>query len=163
MEKADVLRRIVSLLLILTLITSAFVNLPLSVSAADEGLQGGQSNIVNGSFEYPALRATDTQNDTAVGNGWASIAYNNQAYDPDQLGWKTTATDKLIEYAWLKNTDVASNMSPHIKPVTVQKVEGVAASDGVQFAEVVANKVSSLFQVLPVKAGEDYSWKVRHR
>ena len=92
-----------------------------------------------------------------------TIAQLNQAYDPDQLGWKTTATDKLIEYAWLKNTDVASNMSPHIKPVTVQKVEGVAASDGVQFAEVVANKVSSLFQVLPVKAGEDYSWKVHHR
>ena len=57
MEKTDVLRRIVSLLLILTLITSAFVNLPLSVSAEGEGLQGGQSNIVNGSFEYPALRA----------------------------------------------------------------------------------------------------------
>ena len=54
-------------------------------------------------------------------------------------------------------------MSPHMKPVTEQKVEGVAASDGVQFAEVVAANVSSLFQVLPVKADEEYSWTVHHR
>lgn len=163
MKTNDILRRIVSLLLILTLITSAFVNLPLSIFAEDTGLQGGQSNIVNGSFEYPALRAVDTQNDTVVGDGWENVVYDNAAYDQNQLGWKTTATNKKIEFAWLKNTNVAANMSPHMKPVTVQKVEGVAASDGVQFAEVVAAKVSSLFQVLPVKAGEEYNWTVHHR
>lgn len=163
MKANDILRRIVSLLLILTLITSAFVNLPLSIFAEDTGLQGGQSNIVNGSFEYPALRAVDTQNDTVVGDGWENVVYDNAAYDQNQLGWKTTATNKKIEFAWLKNTNVATNMSPHMKPVTVQKVEGVAASDGVQFAEVVAAKVSSLFQVLPVKAGEEYNWTVHHR
>lgn len=162
MKTNDVLRWIVSLLLILTLVTSAFVDLPLSISAEDEGLQGGRSNIVNGSFEYPVLWEDDTK-DGAVGTGWANVAYNNTAYDSDQFGWKTTATDKKIEFAWLKNTDVAANMSPHMKPVTEQKVEGVAASDGYQFAEVVANKVSSLFQVLPVKAGEEYKWTVHHR
>lgn len=163
MEKTDVLRRIVSLLLILTLITGFFVNLPLSVSAEGEGLQGGQSNIVNGSFEYPALRAVDTKNDTVVGDGWENVLYDNTAYDQNQLGWKTTATNKKIEFAWLKNTNVAANMSPHMKPVTVQKVEGVAASNGVQFAEVVANELSSLYQILPVKSGEYYDWTVHHR
>lgn len=162
MEKSDVLRRIVSVILILTLITGFFVNLPLSASAEDTEMAGGESNIVNGSFEYPVLWEGDTK-DGAVGTGWANVVYNNTAYDPVQLGWKTTASNKRIEYAWLKNTDVASNMSPHMKPTTVQKVEGVAASDGYQFAEVVANKVSSLFQVLPVKAGEDYSWTIHHR
>lgn len=163
MEKIDVLRRIVSLLLILTLITSAFVNMPFSVSAEDTGLQGGQSNIVNGSFEYPALRAVDTQNDTVVGDGWENVLYDKAEYDQNKLGWKTTATNKKIEFAWLKNTNVAANMSPHMKPVTVQNVQGVAASDGVQFAEVVANEVSSLYQILPVKSGEYYDWTVHHR
>lgn len=32
-----------------------------------------------------------------------------------------------------------------------------------QFAEVVANELSSLYQVLPVKSGEYYSWTVNHR
>lgn len=163
MKTNDVLRWIVSLLLILTLVTSAFVDLPLSISAEDEGLQGGRSNIVNGSFEYPALRAVDTKDDTVVGDGWENVVYDDTAYDQNQFGWKTTATDKKIEFAWLKNTDVAANMSPHMKPVTEQKVEGVAASDGYQFGEVVANKVSSLFQVLPVKAGEEYKWTIHHR
>lgn len=163
MEKTDVLRRIVSILMILTLITSFFVNPPLSISAVGEGIQGGQSNIVNGSFEYPALRAVDTQNNTVVGDGWENVLYDNAAYDQNQLGWKTTATNKKIEFAWLKNTNVVANMSPHMKPVTAQNVQGVAASDGVQFAEVVADKVSSLFQVLPVKAGEEYNWTVHHR
>ena len=138
MEKIDVLRRIVSLLLILTLITSAFVNLPLSVSAENEGLQGGQSNIVNGSFEYPALRAVDTQNNTVVGDGWENVLYDNAAYDQNQLGWKTTATNRKIEFAWLKNTNVAANMSPHMKPVTEQKVEGIAEGE-----EITITKNSS--------------------
>lgn len=138
MEKINVLRRIVSLLLILTLITSAFVNLPLSVSAENERLQGGQSNIVNGSFEYPALRAVDTQNNTVVGDGWENVLYDNAAYDQNQLGWKTTATNKKIEFAWLKNTNVAANMSPHMKPVTVQKVESIAEGE-----EITITKNSS--------------------
>lgn len=163
MKTNDILRRIVSLLLIFTLITSAFVNLPLSISAENTGLQGGQSNIVNGSFEYPALREVDTQNDTVVGDGWENVEYDSSAYDQNKLGWKTTATNKRIEFAWLKNTNVATNMSPHMKPVTVQNVQGVAASDGVQFAEVVAKSVSSLFQVLPVEADEEYKWTVHHR
>ena len=160
MKRNEVLRRIVSLLLILTLITSLFVNLPLSVSAEGEGLQGGQSNIVNGSFEYPYLCEEDRLNKNS---GWANVVYDNTVYDPNKLGWKTTATDKRIEYAWLKNTDVPANMSPHMKPVTIQKVDGVAASDGYQFAEVVANKVSSLFQILPVESGENYKWTIHHR
>lgn len=162
MEKSDVLRRIVSVILILTLITGFFVNLPLSASAEDTEMAGGKSNIVNGSFEYPALRANDIK-DGAVGDGWDNVVYDDKAYDPNLFGWKTTAYDKRIEFAWLKNTNVADNMSPHMKPTIVQTGTGVATSDGYQFAEVVATRISSLFQVLPVKAGEDYSWTVHHR
>lgn len=161
MKTNDVLRRIVSLLLILTLITSAFVNLPLSVSAEDTGLQGGQSNIVNGSFEYPALRAVDTQNDTVVGDGWENVVYDNAAYDQNQLGWKTTATNKKIEFAWLKNTDVAANMSPHMKP-TIAKASYTA--DGYQLAEVIAGEAnSSLYQKITVTERANYNWTVHHR
>lgn len=161
MEKTDVLRRIVSLLLFLTLITGLFVSLPLSISAEGEGLQGGQSNIVNGSFEYPALRADDTQNDTIVGDGWENVVYDKPAYDQNQLGWKTTATNKKIEFAWLKNTDVAANMSPHMQP-TIAKASYTA--DGYQLAEVIAGETnSSLYQKITVTESANYNWTVHHR
>ena len=153
MKTNDILRRIVSLLLILTLITSAFVNLPLSISAEGEGLQGGQSNIVNGSFEYPNLKELDTNN-----AGWKGIAYDG--YTESELGWKTTATDKKIEYGWLKT----NGSSAHMLSNTVTEItNGVGASDGWQFAEVVSSEVSSLYQSLTVKSGKNYSWTVHHR
>lgn len=153
MKTNDILRRIVSLLLILTLVTSAFVNLPFSISAEDTGLQGGQSNIVNGGFEYPNLKELDTNN-----TGWKGIAYDG--YNESELGWKTTSTDKKIEYGWLKK----DGSSPHMVSTIVTEIkDGVGASDGWQFAEVVSSEVSSLYQILEVNSGENYSWTVHHR
>ena len=157
MEKIDVLRRIVSLLLILTLITSAFVNLPLSVSAENEGLQGGQSNIVNGSFEYPNLKDADTAN-----KGWANIKYGGTAYDTSQLSWKTTANDENIEYVWLTNNNTTS---PHMVPTTVTEIKnGVGASDGMKFSEIIADSPnSSIFQSLELTADRSYDFTIHHR
>ena len=154
--KRKALFRHISVVLLLCLFWNSYL-IPVS---SEESAVVGQSSIVNGSFEYPYLRENDIKDKNA---GWASIIYDNAEYDTRQLGWKTTATDKYLEYAWLKDTDVPANMSPHMKPITEQIVSGVAASDGFQFAEVVANEVSSLYQILPVKSGEYYDWTVHHR
>ena len=154
--KRKVLFRHISVVLLICLFFNSYI-IPVS---SEETIEVGQSTIVNGSFEYPYLRENDIKDKNA---GWASIIYDNAEYDTRQLGWKTTATDKYLEYAWLKDTDVPANMSPHMKPISEQIVSGVAASDGFQFAEVVANELSSLYQILPVKSGEYYDWTVHHR
>ncbi|MGN1162271.1 MAG: hypothetical protein ACI4SX_08505 [Candidatus Fimenecus sp.] len=151
--KRKALRFISNLLLL-----SIFLNFVVPYIFSDETETADQSSIINGSFEYPNLKDADTKN-----TGWANIVFDDTAYDAKQLSWKTTATDKKIEYAWLRNTTVVSDMSPHMKPTVVQEIVGNGPSDGLQFAELVANEVSSLYQSLTVKSGEDYSWTIHHR
>lgn len=147
--------RCISAVLLLSLLLNSYI-IPVS---SEETIVVGQSTIHNGGFEYPNLKDVDTNN-----TGWKSIAFDDAAYDTNQLSWKTTATDKNLEYAWLKNTSSLADMSPHMKPTTTQEIiDGVGASNGVQFAEVVANELSSLYQVLTVKSGENYSWTIHHR
>ena len=155
MEKTDVLRRIVSLLLILTLITGFFVNLPLSISAEDEGLQGGQSNIVNGSFEDPdSYRIEDLAKETP-----SCYKYVPQG---DVPGWNTTAyKNQLIELGWMNNNVSIDKASPHMKP-TIAKASYTA--DGYQLAEVIASETnSSLYQKITVTESANYNWTVHHR
>ncbi len=146
--------RYISVVLMLCLLLSC-IAVPVS---SEETIVVGQSSIVNGSFEYPNLKDADATN-----AGWANIEYDDKAYAASQLSWKTTATDKKLEYAWLKDTDVPANMSPHMQPTIEQIITGVAASDGYQFAEIVANELSSLYQMLSVESGEYYNWMVHHR
>lgn len=157
MEKTDVLRRIVSVLLILTLVTSLFVNLPLSLSAEDGGLQGGQSNIINGSFEQPIDgRSEDLAKDTP-----SCYKYTSQSTVP---GWNTTAVDEYIELAWMNNNVAIDKASPHMKPTIQSEITGGnGPSDGWQFAETIANEPSTIFQSLSVNKGEEYNWTVHHR
>lgn len=126
--------------------------------SSEESVVVGQSSIINGGFEYPNLKDADVKN-----TGWANILFDDKAYDTNQLSWKTTATDKKLEYAWLRENVNITEMSPHMKPTVVQEIVGNGPSDGTQFAEVVANEVSSLYQILSVKSGENYSWTVHHR
>ena len=153
MEKNDELRRIVSLLLILTLITGAFVKLPLSVSAEDTGLQGGQSNIINGSFEDP-----DTYRQAA----WAASSTSGYKYVPknEVPGWNTTSTDSTIELGWMNK----NGTSPHMEPtIQTEITAGNGPKDGWQFAETVANETSTIFQSLKVENDKEYNWTVHHR
>lgn len=152
-EITDVLRRIVSLLLILTLITGFFVNLPLSVSAEGEGLQGGQSNIVNGSFEEP---------DTYRKAAWEASSTSGYKYAPQGQvpGWNTTSTTSYIELGWMNKDGTSAHMIPTVK---AEITSGVGPSDGWQFAETVANQTSTIFQSLTVTEGEEYTWTVHHR
>ena len=117
-------------------------NFYLPVSSEDNALNEGQSNIVNGGFEEPDLK---NENPTKK---WTNAAA------ADVPGWATTSTDGIIEFGWMLN-----GASEHMVPTTVTEiVSGAGASDGVQFAEVVADEASSLYQSLSLNAGYNYGY-----
>lgn len=120
----------------------------LVVKAEGEGeLQGGQSNIVNGSFEEPDKKS---ENNTGY-------LYTPQSEIP---GWNTTSTDGKIELGWLKG----NGTSPHMIPTVVTEIiSGIGASDGWQFAETIGDEVSTIYQSLSLEAGMSYNWTVHHR
>lgn len=122
----------------------------LVVKAEGEGeLQGGQSNIVNGSFEDPDKKSEDTDN--------TGYLYTDQG---EIRGWNTTSTDGKIELGWLQKNET----SPHMIPTVVTEIiSGIGASDGWQFAETIGNEVSTIYQSLSLEAGMSYNWTVHHR
>lgn len=82
--------------------------------------------LVNGSFETPDLSTVS----------WT----NTLPYTTAGLGWLTTAKNKMIEIADVKYSASSCNNAYHTKN----------ASDGNQFAELNANSVSSLYQLVSV-------------
>ncbi|MER7515627.1 hypothetical protein [Streptomyces sp. NPDC126499] len=89
--------------------------------------------LVNGSFEQPPV--TDM----------AFLPDASQTQAPQHVpGWRTTATDHLIEL-WHSGFN------------------GVPAADGEQFAELNANEVSTLYQDLATTPGTTLYWRLYHR
>ncbi|TWV55579.1 DUF11 domain-containing protein [Streptomyces misionensis] len=69
----------------------------------------------------------------------------SQTQNPGHVpGWLTTATDHLIE-------------------IWHDGFNGVPAAEGVQFAELNANQVSTLYQDLPTTPGATLYWRLHHR
>lgn len=146
------IKRIISYFLFVLLTISFSLVFSFPAEAEDNGLIVGQSSIINGGFEEPALKA---DNPTL---NWKNANKNEVS------GWDTTATDGKIEFGWMKDGAAIENASEHMKPtVTSELIAGVGASDGWQFAEVVGNESSSLYQSLSLNAGYSYEWTVRHR
>ncbi|MFJ9927583.1 CARDB domain-containing protein [Streptomyces misionensis] len=89
--------------------------------------------LANGSFEQPAV------------SGMGFLPDASQTQNPQHVpGWLTTATDHLIE-------------------IWHDGFNGVPAADGVQFAELNANQVSTLYQDLPTTPGATLYWRLYHR
>ena len=88
--------------------------------------------LVNGGFEKPVVAGT-----------WASLPDASQSNPNAVPGWRTTATDHLIE-VW----------SPRMN---------VPAVEGAQFAELNANQVSTLYQDRPTTPGQKLYWRLSHR
>ena len=122
----------------------------LVVKAEGEGEpQGGQSNIVNGSFEEPDKKSEDTKN--------TGYLYTPQGEIP---GWATTSTTGKIELGWLNS----NGSSPHMVPtVKTEIISGIGASDGWQFAETIGGEASTIYQSLTLQADMSYNWTVHHR
>jgi|GEM_PF-501711 len=129
----------------------------LVVKAEGEGeLQGGQSNIVNGSFEEPSsYREADLAQ--AVGS---QKGYKEKTPEGEIPGWNTSSTVGAIELGWLKE----NGTSPHMIPTVVAEIaSGIGASDGWQFAETIGDEASTLYQSLSLEAGMSYDWTIHHR
>lgn len=146
------IKRIISCFLFVLLTISFSLAFSFSVAAEDNGLVVGQSNIINGGFEEPALKAANP-----------TLKWKNATKD-QVPGWDTTATDGKIEFGWMKDGAAIESASEHMKPtITSELIKGEGASDGWQFAEVVGNESSSLYQILSLNAGYSYEWTVHHR
>ncbi|MEV7806899.1 DUF11 domain-containing protein [Microbispora sp. NPDC088329] len=91
-----------------------------------------QVALVNGGFEKPVVTGT-----------WASVPDASQNTSNAVPGWRTTATDHMIE-VW----------SPRMN---------VPAVEGAQFAELNANQVSTLYQDRPTTPGQKLYWRLSHR
>lgn len=129
----------------------------LVVKAEGEGeLQGGQSNIVNGSFEEPSTYR-DADLAQAVGS---QKGYMEKVPQSEIPGWNTTSTEGAIELGWLKE----NGTSPHMIPTVKSEISsGIGASDGWQFAETIGDEASTLYQSLSLEAGMSYDWTIHHR
>ncbi|MFG2114394.1 hypothetical protein ACGFRB_17460 [Streptomyces sp. NPDC048718] len=89
--------------------------------------------LVNGSFEQPAVTDVEFLPDASQTQATKRVP-----------GWRTTASDHLIEL-WHSGFN------------------GVPSADGVQFAELNANEVSTLYQDLPTTPGTTLYWQLYHR
>ena len=116
------------------------------VIAEDNGIMGGQSNIVNGGFEDPDLKSEYPD------VNWKNITKASVS------GWETTSTDGKIEFGWMRN-----GASAHMVPTIITEIIGEGASNGVQFAEAVSDEAGSMYQSLSLNAGCYYNWTVHHR
>jgi hypothetical protein len=84
--------------------------------------------IQNGGFELPVIPPAATSGQSQI----------------NVPGWKTTATDKVIE-VW--STGAQSTLS----------------AEGNQFVELNANQASTLFQSLCLNEGSEVEWSVKHK
>lgn len=129
----------------------------LVVKAEEQGeLQGGQSSIVNGSFENPPNYRLE---DLAQALG-SQKGYKEKTPQNEIPGWNTTSTEGAIELGWLKGNGTSPHMVPTVK---TEIISGTGASDGWQFAETIGNERSTLYQSLSLQAGILYNWTVHHR
>lgn len=93
------------------------------------------AQLQNGSFETPAISGTNLiRNDASINS------------DPDQVAWRTTATDNQLE--------IWRNPTP---------VNGVSATEGVQLAELNANQFAGLYQDVSTVGGSIIRWRLSHR
>lgn len=87
-------------------------------------------NLINGDFEEPVIPSDK----------------NNMMYKEGAVpGWKSTASDKMIE---LQKTQPDRNITPY---------------SGKQYAELNANFIGALYQDIPTRPFQKIYWSVAHR
>lgn len=103
-----------------------------------------QRSFLNTSFEQPVL---------------AGGACYVQAYDNAVPFWSTTATTATQNGSCTLPGGTASGLIE----LWANSFQGVAARDGVQFAELNADQPSALYQNVCINTGETVSWALSHR
>lgn len=132
----------------LTLMDGNVVNLyAVWQTTVSEGQIAYPSALQNGGFEFPVVTES---------KGWSvfpAATYDEEAgviVDEESVGWCTTASDQLIEFG---------NVT-----LDIGRLYGTTmARDGVQFAELNANKVGLLYQRLAALPNSTLKWGFSHR
>lgn len=114
-------------------------------------------HLINGSFEIPVVsKVSSSDGDLSSGSKGAWYLQTNDGFEKlainqgyDGFGWKTTAFDKKIELVSVNRADTSSyNVSPY---------------DGDQFAELIAEEQSSIYQTISTTTvGEVFNWELAH-
>ena len=139
---------------------------PVSASNTDTGSTVVQigNYIQNGSFEAPNIEQTITNNSyTSGADTGDGISYNNgwmvtskTTYDKlanNEFYWNTTASNQRIEFVDAKET------TGNFFGTETEK----SAAHGDQFAELVAEEESSLYQNITTDSGSTLTWSISHR
>lgn len=104
--------------------------------------------IQNGGFEVPLVPGDKKEGYTFFAG--ATIAETG-IYDPNGIGWSTTAKDGVIEIGCLTNSSARSNYGLN------------AARDGQQIAELNANLPGLLYQRIATLPNKTLHWGFSHR
>lgn len=111
------------------------------------------THIMNGSFEKPAIDSTTQGNETSGSKTGAYFLTTSDKFEElsnNEFYWKTTAANGLIE--------IVSRNKASIKEYNVS-----APKEGDQFAELVADEQSSLYQTISTeKTGTVLNWGLSH-
>lgn len=121
-----------------------------------ENADGLSTRLMNGSFEYPAVRAEDADGNNATGKPWYIGYYaglDTLARERGGTGfyWNTTACDGKFEI-------VSENRASVKNEYTIDSFP-----DGSQCAELVAEEQASLYQNMRTYPGELVNWSLAHK
>ena len=115
------------------------------------------THIMNGSFEIPVVPIkSDADGDMSSGTKGAWYLQTNEGYEKmakeqgyTGFGWRTTAYDEKIELVSVNRADTSGyKVSPY---------------DGDQFAELIAEEQSSIYQTISTTTvGEVFNWSLAH-
>lgn len=164
MKRNRLSKKIISAAASIAIAVSAAAQLCITpVSASDTNELIG-SYIQNGSFETPNIDAViddgnyssdpDTGNGISYANGW--MVTSKETYDSlatKEFYWNTTASNKRIEFV-----DAAETTDNFFGTETDK-----SAAHGDQFAELVAEEESSLYQNIKTEPGSTLTWSLSHR
>jgi Bacterial Ig domain len=115
--------------------------------------------LINPSFEYPAF----------TGTNWYSLDNYVPGDSTTLQGWFSThpttdfSGDGDSRYKYPTGHPLAGQNFKHLVEIWANNFNGVAASNGTQFAELNAQSSSALYQDILVFAGEEIPWSASHR
>lgn len=115
--------------------------------------------LINPSFESPSY----------TGTNWYSLDSYIPGDNTTLQGWFSThpttgfSGDGQARYKYPVGHPLAGQNFKHLVEIWANSFQGVAASNGTQFAELNAQASSALYQDILVFAGEEIPWSASHR
>lgn len=163
MKRNQFTKKVISVAASAAIVLSAVQMCVIPVSAEDTSYTSG-SAIQNGSFEAPSIPyVAENEETTEDTNSGDSISYRDSGWmvtsedtfnrvSDNNFYWHTTASDNRIELVYAKDTE--TNYFPSASDTSYH---------GDQFAELVAEEESSLYQNIDTEPGKTLTWSISHR